>query len=1217
MTHTGGVRLEVDLAGYRIDSVIGHGGMATVYRAEQLSLGREVALKILAPELAHDAAFRERFLSESRLAARLEHPCVVPIYDAGESEGMLYIAMRLVPGSDLRALLRSEGRLPLEAALPVVEQLATGLDAAHRLGLVHRDVKPGNALVESRDDGGPPRVFLSDFGLTRAASGELGHDPGSSVGSLHYMPPERMLGEPEDARSDIYSLGCLLYECLTGEVPFARDSAEAISYAHRRATPPRAAEHTDGIPAALDDVIAWALAKSPDARPASALQFAEAAVAAGGATGATGRPRAPGQASRSAAATPLRDTVGRLDEEALLLAALRRATRGSGEVILLCGEAGIGKTALAQRLCEEAERLGVPTVWGTGGNFGEAPPAYWHWAQVVRSLVGRNDGALLEGLGPSAAWLAAVAPELVGELAGFDASAAGNDGRFHIYDALRLLLRSAAGAGLVVVLDDLHLADDASLQALTFISSAIRDSGVLIVGTYREGELRSATGGGERGSASLLSVLLASSTSVSLSGLDGAQVRRLISERAGSDATGTLVDRIQEVTGGNPLFVCEILNLLESQGRLNDHLDHGALPLPTGVSEAISQRLATLPQPAREALETGAVIGTRFRSGTLARAAAMPPEALLEPLEDAVRAGLLHPPVADTYAFSHGLVQMALYEGLPRRRRCEVHAAVGDALEHVYDARAGEGLAEIAYHFLEAAPAQGGERAVEYARRAADRAVRTFAYDEAATLYARALELVDPADASERIALLQALGETQMRVGDTEAARSSLERAAEAARAVGDADGLGRAALASNIWGLTFGIDERLVRLAEEAVQALERAGDPGLLACVKGVLASALYWAREAERREQLVDEALELARDEHARLATADSGRVLGYVLGRYLLARWGPRSATDDYELSDELVALSHELQDLELEILARNWRVIELLEMGRFREVDQEIARLQQIATELRQPRAMLFVPLHQASRAGTVGRLAEAERLNAESYEIGLRVRGTIGELAGTAQMLSIRLQQGRLAELEAPLRALCDSHPTMVATQCVLALALVQDGRLPEGRAEFERLMALGRRGFPQDNCHIIALAMLGEVAAELDDAARAAELYSWLEPYAGRWVVSPNAAALWPVSRSLARLATVARSFDAARSRLAEAREQALAAGARPSIAIAALDEARLLLASDPTADTQRVRALAREARELAQELDMGFVVDGATLLEAAAADDRDGDPE
>jgi tetratricopeptide (TPR) repeat protein len=1208
--------MEVDLAGYRIDSVIGHGGMATVYRAEQRSLGREVALKILGPELAHDSGFRERFLAESRIAARLDHSGIVPIYDAGESDGVLYIAMRLVPGSDLRGLLRTEGRLSVEMALSVLEQLAAGLEAAHGMGLVHRDVKPGNALIE---DGGEwrPRVFLSDFGLARAASEQVRSGLSTSLGSVHYMSPERLLGEEEDARSDVYSLGCLFYECLTGQVPFPRDSGEAISYAHRRAPPPRARELSEGIPPALDEVVAWALAKSPDARPTSALQLAEAAAAAAGPAETSPQPRA----TAHPAARPLRATVGRIDEEALLMAALRRATSGRGQVILISGEPGIGKTALAQRLCEEAERLGVPTVWGRGSNFGEAPPPYWHWAQVVRSLAGRDDAKLLRGLGPSAGWLAAVAPELVGEFGSFDAAAAeqaGTDGRFHIYDALRLLMERAAGdAGLVVILDDLHLADDASMQALAFAASAIHAGGVLIVGTYRQGELRAATGGGQRGSASLVASLLASSTSVSLAGLDGEQVRRLINARLGAEGTGTLAERVHEVTGGNALFVSELLNLLESQGRLNERLDPGALPLPTGLSEAISQRLAGLPVRARQALEAGAVIGSRFRATTLARATAVPPEELLEQLDDAVSAGLLRAAGTETYAFSHGLVQAALYDALPRRRRCEIHAAVAAALEHLYDARAGEGLAEIAYHFLEAAPAEGGERAVEYARRAADRAVRTFAYDEAVTLYTRALELVDPVRGEDRIELLQALGEALMRVGDTEAARRSLEQAAAAARALGDADGLGRAALASNIWGLTFGIDEPLVRLAEEAVEALEHRGTPGLLASAKGLLASAIYWAREADRRELLAEEALELARHEHIRLNSTDSGRALGYVLGRYLLARWGPRSANEDYGLSDELVTLAHGLRDLELEILARNWRVIELLEMGRFREVDQEIARLQQIATELRQPRAMVFLPLHKASRAGTVGRLGEAERLNAESYEIGQQVRGTIGELAGTAQLLSIRLQQGRLAELEAPLRIICDTHPTMVATQCVLALALVQDGRLAEGRAEFGRLMSQGHDGFPQDNCHIVALAMLGEVAAELDDAGHAAELYSWLEPYAGRWVVSPNAAALWPVSRSLARLATVARSFDAAYEHLTEARDQARAAGAAPSLALVALDEARLLVARDAEPDKARVCALARDARERAQELDMGFVVDGATLLEATTHGDPDRDPE
>lgn len=1216
MTDEVAVRVDVDLAGYRIDSVIGHGGMGTVYRAEQLSLGREVALKVLAPQLAVDKLFRERFLRESRTAARLEHPSIVPVYDAGDADGVLYIAMRLVPGSDLRALLRSAGPLAVDAALSVLEQLAGALGAAHALGLVHRDVKPGNTLVEGASAAnGALRVYLSDFGIAQASSPAAGRTMGASLGSVHYSSPEHIRGEREDARSDVYSLGCLIYECLTGELPFPRGSSERISYAHLHAQPPRVGERRQGIPRALDEAIAWALSKAPDERPASVTEFADCATA--GASADT-TARSPTTAGHSGA-RPRQEVVGRLDEEALLLDALRRAGAGRGEVILLSGEAGIGKTTLAQRLCEEAERLGVPTVWGTGGAFGEAPPPYWHWAQVVRSLTRRRDD-WRGGLGPSAAWLAAVAPELVSEVGRFDASAV-REGRFHIYDALRLLLKSfAAESGLVVVLDDLQLADEASLQALAFIANVVRESGVLVVGTYREGELRAATGGGQGGVSSPLAELVGSSRRVALEGLDRDHLRRLIGARVDTATTDTIVERVEEVTGGNPLFVSELLSLLESQGRLTEDLDPDALPLPSGIIDAISQRLAPLAPGARETLETCAVIGTRFRTGTLARAAVMSPAQLLEPLDEAVKAGLLRPTAtpssmrgrgrdSDVYSFSHGLVQTTLYEGIPRHRRCELHGAVGEALEHVYDARAGEGLAEIAYHYLEAAPVESSERAIVAARRAGDRAVQTFAYDEAVTLYARALELLDATRSADRIELLQALGEAQMRAGDTEAARGSLERAAETARATEDAEGLARAALASNIWGLTFGIDESLVRITEEAVEALESGGSRGLLACVKGLLATALYWAPEAERRERLAQEALALARSEHERLRTPESGRVLAYVLGRYLLARWGPRSAGEDYELSDELVELTHQLRDIELEILARNWRIIELLEMGRFREVDQEIARLEQIAGELRQPRAMLFVPLHQASRAGTMGRLAEAERLNAESYEIGLRVRGSIGELAGTAQLLLIRLQQGRLPELEAPLRALCDAHPTMIATQCVLPLALVQAGRNAEGRAEFERIMALGLETFPKDNCHIIALAMLGEVAAELGDQRRAGELYRWLEPYAGRWVISPNAAAVWPVSRSLARLATVAGNFEQAEQRLVEAREQAERAGARSSIALAALDEARLILASAPQADPTRVCSLARRARELAQELDMGFVVDAATLLEAAAS--------
>ena len=452
-----------------------------------------------------------------------------------------------------------------------------------------------------------------------------------------------------------------------------------------------------------------------------------------------------------------------------------------------------------------------------------------------------------------------------------------------------------------------------------------------------------------------------------------------------------------------------------------------------------------------------AVIGPRFRAGTLSRAAQIPAGELLELLDEAVASQLIRPTgdPLDGYAFSHGLVRTALYEALPRSRRCALHAAVGEALLVTYDAATGEGLAELAYHFVEAAPAGEVERAITYARRAAERAADTFAYDEAVTLYGHALELLDASRGRERTELLQALGDAQMRVGDTETARETLRRAAANARANGDHEGVARAALASNIWGLTFGVDEPLVRLAEEAEQQLADGNSPGLLACVKGMLATALYWSSgQEERRLRLAEEALALARTNRERLGNAESGRMLAYVLGRYLLARWGPRSASEDIGISEELVALCRELGEIELEILVRNWRVIEMQEIGRFADVDQEIARIEQMAGELRQPRAMVFLPLHYASRAGTEGRFAEAERLNAESYEIGLRVRGSVGELAAVTQLLTIRLQQGRLAELESSVRAIAAANPGMVG---------MRGGARADARAERPRAGVPGR----------------------------------------------------------------------------------------------------------------------------------------------------------
>jgi hypothetical protein len=251
-----------DFVGYRIQALLGRGGMGVVYRAFDLRLKRAVALKLVAPELALDERFRSRFAHETELAMSLEHPNVVPIYDAGDVDGLLYLAMRYVEGTDLSDLVRAEAPLDPARAVAIARQLGNALDAAHARGLVHRDVKPSNVLLDADE-----HVYLADLGLTRRLD-EHGPRLGDarSVGSPAYVAPEIIEGRTADGRADVYSLGCVLYECLTGQPPFTAGSRLAIAWAHLEQEPPRTSARNPTLPEALDAVVRKALAKDPNER---------------------------------------------------------------------------------------------------------------------------------------------------------------------------------------------------------------------------------------------------------------------------------------------------------------------------------------------------------------------------------------------------------------------------------------------------------------------------------------------------------------------------------------------------------------------------------------------------------------------------------------------------------------------------------------------------------------------------------------------------------------------------------------------------------------------------------------------------------------------------------------------------------------------------------------------------------------------------------------
>lgn len=269
-------RIGTEFAGYRIEALLGRGGMGVVYRAENARLGNKVALKLLAEDLAHDESFRERFVRESRTAATLNHPNIVTIYDAGDEDGVLYIAMRYVE-SDLKQLLGRDGALSAAKTLAVVGQIGSALDAAHARGLLHRDVKPANILLDvSSEPGGVPHAYLADFGLTKHLESRSGITAsGQFVGTIDYMSPEQIEGRDVDARTDIYSLGCVVFECLAGLTPFRRETEVAVLWAHMRDEPPAITELRPELPGAVDLVIAQAVAKDPANRYSTARELVD------------------------------------------------------------------------------------------------------------------------------------------------------------------------------------------------------------------------------------------------------------------------------------------------------------------------------------------------------------------------------------------------------------------------------------------------------------------------------------------------------------------------------------------------------------------------------------------------------------------------------------------------------------------------------------------------------------------------------------------------------------------------------------------------------------------------------------------------------------------------------------------------------------------------------------------------------------------------------
>ncbi len=887
--------------------------------------------------------------------------------------------------------------------------------------------------------------------------------------------------------------------------------------------------------------------------------------------------------------------VGRDGELAALDAALDDALDGRHQVVLLAGEAGIGKTSLAREIAARGHERGATVVWGAGWDGGGAP-AMWPWAQVVRALARpRTPDELREDLATGAPWLATVSPELRAALRDVPdpPPADGDHARFRLFEALATFLAaSAARAPLVVVLDDLHWMDEPSLRALELIGRTLHEVPLLVLGTYRDDEARR-----HPDLSAVLGGLQRTARSLPLRGLSEAAVGELVAQHAGVAAKPELVRTVHDVSAGNPYFADELLRLILADGE--PVASGGALPLPEGVAETIRRRIAPLRPETTRILTVGAVIGGEFRLGTLAASANVELGTALAAVDEATRAGLIAgEPGSRRSHFAHALVRETLLASLAPGERSALHADVARALRERYGESADEHLPELAFHVLEAVPHVPAQEALRYALDAGHHAVARFDHAEGARLFDRAADLRDvlgPDDARDAD-VFQALGEARMRAGDIPGGREALARAAAAARRFGDPMRVAQAALAYAPWGLSPGVvEDDVVALLGEAVDVLDDAGGnvrvDALRARLRARLASALYWSPETDRRTRLVEEATVIVRELRARVGPADeraADETLAFVLGQSFLATWGPDTAESGIELAEELLEICARTGDQERELNTRSWLVSLLCELDDLPGARRHSDTYAELAARVRQPRVQMYVPLQQGMIAILEGRWEDAERSAIQAGELAGQTTNTMAPLLTTAQLGIARVEQDRGAEIEPAVRAFATHKTAMPAWRAALVLVLAQAGRHAEASDELERIAAQDFADLPRDTLWLPAMWLLARATAELGDAGRARRLHELLEPYADRNAVSPEAAVFGPVSLALGTLAATAGDREAALAHLGVARRAALRQGARPALARSALLEAELRADDEPA----RARPLAAEAVARAEEL-------------------------
>ena len=753
---------------YQVKNFLGEGGKKKVYLAHDKVLDRDVAFALIKTEKL-DEGTRLRFSREAQVMGRLgDHVNIMTIHDIGDESGQPYIVLPLMPGGDVGSLIENtpEHRLPVEQAVAIAEAVCRGLEYAHSKGVVHRDIKPGNVWLSGD---GTPKV--GDFGLALAVDLSRLTNEGIMVGTYYYMPPEQAMGGDVTAQSDLYSLGAMLYEMVTGRPPFTGDDMVAIIGQHINTPPVSPSWYRPDLPPTLAALIMKLLEKDPNKRPASAKEVLEAleAIESGRAEELfTEQPK-------ELADSPLyrRIFVGRETELRQLQSCFDAAASGQGSLTMVVGEPGIGKTTLCEQLATYVSlRNGVVLV-GHCYEEGSLSLPYLAFVEALRTYAQTRDvNRLRKELGPGASDVARIVSE-VRERLRIQPRPKGNpdEERYRLLQAVSDFLGSASVAQpLLIVLEDLHSADRGTLEMLEHVARNLGDRRLLLVGTYRDIEVDRT----HPLSAALAEFRrLPSFSRVLLRGLNADEVRRMLSAIAGQDVPWGLAEAVHRQTEGNPLFVQEVVRYLAEEGiiereegkwhaRIDTPLE---VRIPDGLRDVIGKRLSCLGESCNKVLSVAAVVGRDFQMEVLQKVAGMSDDELFGALEEARKAAVIEERTGVGakvhYRFAHAFFRQTLYEETIAPRRIRLHQQVARVLEEIYKERLEEHAAELAEHFSYSSDRADLEKAVGYGEMAARRASDVYSYGEAVRLLEQALrvqEVFDPEDKLKRYDLLLALG---------------------------------------------------------------------------------------------------------------------------------------------------------------------------------------------------------------------------------------------------------------------------------------------------------------------------------------------------------------------------------------------------------------------------------------------------------------------------